>query len=157
MRGRNALKLIYFASLVISSILPRSFLVRWFSMIMLSGTLITLFVMRVNKASSALSDPRIFYDFKPEIRTGTLSRTKDIIRRASLGHSFAKEMIAERVLDILAYNISTASKNEIRRDPGKYITTGPLLDLLSEEEESEGDEYLNLLDSALKQADLKGD
>jgi hypothetical protein len=104
-----------------------------------------------------LSDPRIFYDFRPEMRTGALARTTDIIRRASLGHSFAKEMVAERVLDIIAHNISIASKNEIRRDPGKYIETGPLLDLLSGEEEFEGDEYLNLLESALKQADIKGD
>ncbi len=157
MRGRDALKLIYFASLIISSILPQSFLVRWFSMIMLSGTLITLFIMKVSKASSPLSDPRNFYDFKLEMRRGALGRTADIIKRASHGHSFAKEMVAERILNILAHNISIASKNEIRRNPGKYIATRPLLDLLSGDEELEGEEYLNLLESALKQVDVRGD
>ncbi len=157
MEGRNALKLIYFASLIISSILPQSFLIRWLSMILLSASLVSLLMMKVGKMATPLPDPKSFYNFINETRMGKLTRTSDIIRRASIGYSFAREMVVERILDILAHNFPIASKNEIRRDPRKYIPSGPLLDLLEGKEEVKGSEYLNLLELALKQIDIRGE
>jgi len=155
MEGRKALKLIYFAVLIISSVLPQSFFVRWFSMIMLSASLVFLLMMRMNKAASLVPDPNSFYDFTNETHVGSLARTSDIIRRASLGHSFARELVADKILEILVRNFSIVSKKEIRRNPDRYLPKGALLYLL-EGEEFDRSEYLSILESALKEIDVRG-
>ena len=157
MERRSALKLIYFSSLIVSSILAQSFFVRWFSMILLSVSLVFVLMMRVGEVASPLPDPNKFYNFLDETHMGSLTRTSNVIRRASAGYAFARAMIVERILQILASNFSVASKNEIRRDPRKYLHEGPLLDLVEGEKEVEGDEYLDLLESALEEIDIRGD
>ena len=154
MEVRKALKLIYFAVLIISSSLPHSFFVRWFSMIMLSASLVFLLVMRVKKVASPLPDPKGFYHFSNDTKTGSLARTSEIIRRASLGHSFARELIADKILGILARNFNLASKKEIRRNLDRYLPMGPLFYLLSGEE-LQRSEYLRVLESALEEIDVR--
>ncbi len=155
MEGRKALKLVYFAVLIISSVLPQSFFVRWFSMIMLSASLILLLMMRITKAASLLPNPNSFYNFTNETHVGSLARTSDIIRRASQGHSFARELVADKVLEILVRNFFIVSKKEIKRNPGRYLRKGPLLYLL-EGEEFDRSEYLSVLESALEEIDVRG-
>ncbi|RLF68792.1 MAG: hypothetical protein DRN35_06460 [Thermoplasmata archaeon] len=156
-RRADFAKLFYFLSLTISSTLVKSFLVRWASMVLLSASLVLMLMMRVNKEASPLPDPKEFYSFPSEFHEWRLKRTSNLIKRASMGYSFAREMVVDEVLEILAGNLAGATKNEIRRNPEDFLPESPLLSLI-EGEELEGEEYLNLLEEALRQIDvMRGD
>ncbi len=156
MERREALRLIYFAILIISSVLPESFFVRWFSMIMLSASLIILLIMKFGKTISILPSPRNFYYFVNETHNGSLARTSDLIKRASLGYSFARELVADRIIDIIAQNFTKVSKNELRRSPEKFLLGESLLRLIKGESFEEND-YLQVLEMALDEVDIGGD
>ncbi len=153
MKGRIALKLLYFALLIASSTLPKSFFLRWFSLLLLSASLFISLLIRYGEGILRLPDPREFYHYFSEERSGSLQRTSRIIKSASLGYNYAREIILDRILDVLASNTPSASKREIRRDPSRYVPRGPLLDLL-EREEVKGEDYLSLLELALEEMDV---
>lgn len=158
MEKADLAKLFYFLSLTLSSMLVKSFLIRWASMVLLSTSLVFMLMMRVNSAAASLPDPNEFYSFLSEVHEWRLRRTSNLIKRASLGYSFAREMIVDEILGILAGNFPKATKNEIRRNPEYFLPESPLLTLIEEKEEEKGEEYLNLLEKALKQLDImRGD